>query len=893
MIQPGKYIGLDVGGSHVTASLIDKSAPGSQPLYLVRKDINAYGSAYNIIEAIGDCINEILHEETEISNVGIAFPGPFNYKKGVCAIANVGGKFELIFGLHVKQALKDITGLTDTIFRFSNDAHCFATGAFFRHQLRSKKAVFLTLGTGFGSAFMKDAVLLYNHPTLPESGTFYDQDFLLAKADDYFSTRWILNEYWQTKGKEISSVKDLVSTEPEIASVIFQRFGYNLGSFVLPWLKKFDCDELVIGGNIARANELFATSLKKQLEQLNNHVNIIFCDDTEDCILTGAAINGDKENNTREDNTINRNSTQPLLPVTSVGIDNLSYNISPSFHSECGVYKGFDTLAEKISNEKIIIIDGYGGVLWETFREQLHEALLTKKKNIFWYDINSCLKSAAEIENIIEENLNGDDPVFGKKYKGDLTDFFDTQKLKLLKPDTNVDISVVYGTGAALSNWKGLLIYADVPKNEIQYRMRAGSINNWGCKELFSQKQMYKRFYFVDWPVLNKHKEQLLNKIDCIVDEQRINEITWMSGNDFRNTLNKMLHHPFRARPWFEAGIWGGNWMKKHITGLNKEEINYAWSFELITPENGIVIEGNKNLLEVSFDFLLFFDNKKLLGKASLRFGTEFPIRFDFLDTYSGGNLSVQCHPRTDYIKEKFGENFTQDETYYILDCEPDAKVYLGFQHDIDPAQFKQALNDAQDKKMEIPIEKYVQVHQTHKHDLFLIPNGTVHASGKNNMVLEISSTPYIFTFKMYDWLRLDLDGQARPINIEHAFSNLYFDRKGNFVQQKLISHPVIEQEWKGGRKMKLPTHEEHFYSVDRYEFMGNVQINTHNQCHLCMLVEGERIEVTVNKQTTVFNYAETFVIPASVENYSVHYSGNAMAFLVVAYVKDECCFKI
>ena len=891
MIQPGKYIGLDVGGSHITASLIDTCITADQPLQLLRKDINAFDSATNIIRGMGNCINEILNDDTKINAVGIAFPGPFNYEKGVCAIADVGGKFERTFGLHVKQALKDITGLTDTIFRFSNDAHSFATGAFYRHQLSSKRTIFLTLGTGFGSAFMEDGILLSHNLALPASGTFYDQDFLLAKADDYFSTRWFLNEYRYLTGKEISSVKEMVSKDPEIAASIFEEFGYNLGYFLLPWLQQFECDELVIGGNISKANELFASSLKKRLGLCSEQIKIIFCDDTEDCILTGAAILAAEQN--QEHVALNKRKTnQSLLPVTSSLTSDSSYDIFPSFHSDHEVNRGFNSLADKISNERIITIDGYGSVLWETFRQQLHEALLAKKKNVFWYDINACLKPPGEIEKMIEENLNGDDPVFGKKYKGRLADFFDNKKLELLHPDLNADISIVYGTGAALSNWLGLLIYADLPKNEIQYRMRAGSINNIGSDEESSNTQMYKRFYFVDWPVLNKHKEQLLKKIDCIVDEQRIDEITWMDGNDFRNTLNEILQQPFRARPWFEAGVWGGNWMKKNITGLNKEEINYAWSFELITPENGIVIEGNKNLLEGSFDFLLFFDNKKLLGKAAQRFGTEFPIRFDFLDTYAGGNLSIQCHPRTNYIREKFGEDFTQDETYYILACEPDAKVYLGFQNDIDPVEFKTALLDAQHKGVELQVEKYVQKHAAHKHDLFLIPNGTIHASGKNNMVLEISSTPYIYTFKMYDWLRLDLNGQARPINIDHAFNNLYFDRKGSYVPEKLISHPIIESEWKDGRKIKLPTHEEHFYSVDRYEFSGVIHINTYNQCHVCMLVEADVVEVTVDEKMTSFHFAETFVIPASVENYSVHYRGNAKAFLVVAYVKDECCFK-
>lgn len=585
-----------------------------------------------------------------------------------------------------------------------------------------------------------------------------------------------------------------------------------------------------------------------------------------------------------------RKTSQELLPLTTPTTDTDVYNIYPSFTSGDKVYTGFTTLAAATGNEKVIIIDGYGGVLWEKFREQLHHALRVENKRITWHDISTCLKPAAAIDAMIASSLNGDDPVFGKKYTGNLPDFFDAEKLKLIHPDPTADISIIYGTGAALSDVKGKLIYVDVPKNEIQYRMRAGDITNLGANGTTEHSQMYKRFYFVDWPVLSEHKAKLLPQTDYIVDEQRIDEITWMTGEAFRQTLHQMLQQPFRARPWFEAGVWGGNWMKKHIPQLNQDEVNYAWSFELITPENGIVIAGENNLLEVSFDYLLFADNQKLLGKAAERFGTAFPIRFDFLDTFDGGNLSIQCHPRTDYAKVYFGENFTQDETYYILDCEQDAEVYLGFQDKINPEEFRTALLDAQEKGTELDVEKYIQKFQAQKHDLFLIPNGTVHASGKNNMVLEISSTPYIFTFKMYDWQRLGLNGQPRPINIEHAMNNLYFDRKGEYVTNKLLSHPVVEEEWEGGRKIKLPTHEEHFYSVYRYEFTGSIRIPTNNQCHLCMLVEGEKISVVSNGNTSGFHYAETFVVPAAAGSYHITNSGNGKAFVVVAHVKDEHC---
>lgn len=153
-----------------------------------------------------------------------------------------------------------------------------------------------------------------------------------------------------------------------------------------------------------------------------------------------------------------------------------------------------------------------------------------------------------------------------------MIDFFDQKKLSLLTPDQHADLCIVYGTGAALSNWEGPLVYLDVPKNEIQYRMRAQSITNLGSKEILENSQTYKRFYFVDWPVLNKHKHQLLSKVDYIVDEQRINEVTWMRGDDFRSTLDEMFQQPFRAKPWFEAGVWGGNWMKEKLKDYRRKK---------------------------------------------------------------------------------------------------------------------------------------------------------------------------------------------------------------------------------------------------------------------------------------------------------------------------------
>ncbi|WP_081147556.1 ROK family protein [Niastella vici] len=884
-----KRIGIDVGGSHITAAVIGNTGSGWESSLKTRITLDSSDSAWAIITALSNSIKELTAQVKDIEAVGIAFPGPFNYENGVSAITNVGGKFEKTFGLHIGQCVQDLTGLHNAAFTFSNDAHCFAAGACELHRLTGKRTVFITLGTGLGSAFMQNGELVQTHPDIPPSGAFFDQPFLDTIADDCFSTRWILNAYKQISGTRISSVKELVESGTVSANTVMGELGKNLGRFLLPWLQKFQCNELVIGGNIAKAFSLFAPALKQALGELRNKLSIVVTEDTEACIITGAAIIAGNATLSNSKKTM-RKTSQELLPLTASTIDTGIYGLYPSFQSGKNIGKGFDSLAAEIATEKIVILDGYGGVLWEPFRTQLQAALSRKNKRVFWYDVSTCLKPVNEILAMIAGSLNGEDPVFGKRYTGNLVDFFDEKKLQLITPDPSADICIIYGTGAALTGIKGKLLYAEVPKNEIQYRMRAGSITNLGADAVAEPSQMYKRFYFVDWPVLNKHKAQLLSQINCIIDEQRIAEITWMEGDAFRSTLHQIVQQPFRARPWFEAGVWGGDWMKKHIPQLNQDEINYAWSFELITPENGIVIEGANNLLEVSFDFLLYKDNKKLLGKAAQRFGTEFPIRFDFLDTFNGGNLSVQCHPRPAYAKEHFGENFTQDETYYILDCAPGAAVYLGFQDPIDPAAFQTALIESQENGIEMDVEKYVQKFPAHKHDLFLIPNGTIHASGKNNLVLEISSTPYIFTFKKYDWLRPGLNGQPRPINIEHAMNNLYFDRKGDYVTKKLISHPVTEEEWPGGRRLQLPTHEEHFYSVHRYEFTGSVLINTNDQCHICMLVEGKSVTVKAKTGTSHFHFAETFVIPAATGAYEVITNNNEKAFLVVAQVKAEHC---
>jgi mannose-6-phosphate isomerase class I len=583
-----------------------------------------------------------------------------------------------------------------------------------------------------------------------------------------------------------------------------------------------------------------------------------------------------------------RKTNQDLLPAEKKILPGEKYDIYPSFIiSDNQIFSGFDSLAKAVAEHNIVIIDGYIGIFYDHFRKCLDDALKQAGYSTYWINTVDYLKPVEQICKMSAPFLGGNDPLFGKRTSLKIEDYFETVLLEAVTPDLRYDINIIVGPGATLSCWNGFVIYTDLPKNELQFRARAGSITNLGNNSTNDPGEMYKCFYFVDWIVLNKHKQKIFPLIDLYVDMQRPELPVWIKSETFKKTLSEMSNNFFRVRPWFEPGAWGGNWMLQNINGLNKDVTNYAWSFELIVPENGLLIESSNRLIEVSFDCLMFHAAKNVLGDCYDRFGFDFPIRFDFLDTFEGSDLSLQCHPRPEYMREKFGESFTQEETYYILDSKEDAIVYLGFCEDIDPDEFKAELEKSFYTKKLFETEKFILKHPAKKHDLFLIPYGTIHGAGKNNLVLEISSTPYIFTFKMYDWQRMDLDGKPRPLNIKRGMDNLYFERKGTYISETLIPKPELIEKGEDWELYHLSTHQSHLYDIHRYHFCDKIDIQTNNKCLVMNLVEGSSIIVeTKTGLVQQFNYAETFVIPAAAGSIRIFNKSDTKAILIKAFVK-------
>jgi mannose-6-phosphate isomerase class I len=583
-----------------------------------------------------------------------------------------------------------------------------------------------------------------------------------------------------------------------------------------------------------------------------------------------------------------RKTSQYLMPAVEEHAPLGSYNLYPVFEiGEGSVFRKVESLANAISGRAAIIIDGYTGVFFDYLKSQLEEEFRKSGTGYSWISASFFMKSPEEIEELKILSCGAGDPLFGTKTTLSISDIFDLDAVEQFRKNPPEVPFIIIGPGASFVFPDGFHVWCDLPKNEIQYRSRAGSVTNLGERYPTDPREMYKRYYFFDWVILNRHKEKCSRIIDILVDTQRPDDITWMYGSVFREKISELSASAFRVRPWFEPGSWGGTWLKSKIKGLPQDVPNYAWSFELITPENGIIFSSSGLMFEFSFDFLMYLEGRSVLGSSFERFGTEFPIRFDYLDTVEGGNLSVQCHPREDYIKTEFGENFAQDETYYIAHSAEDSGVYLGLTENCDPKLFFNELKESSIAGTSVDIRSYVQFHRSEKNDLFVIPRGTVHGSGANNLVLEISSTPYIFTFKMYDWLRPDLDGKPRQLNIARAEENLNPSYRGELIRNSFISRPEYVLKDEDREIERLSTHDSMFFEVMRYRFSKEVVIRTDGKCLVLNLIEGETVLAeTGNGRKLTVNCSETFVIPSAAVSARLINLSDKQATIVAASVK-------
>lgn len=252
----------------------------------------------------------------------------------------------------------------------------------------------------------------------------------------------------------------------------------------------------------------------------------------------------------------------------------------------------------------------------------------------------------------------------------------------------------------------------------------------------------------------------------------------------------------------------------------------------------------------------------------------------------------MQVHPLVEYAQDKFGIHYTQEESYYILQASEKSTIYLGVKEDTTKEALIQDLRRAENSDFNFPDEKHINVFHVKKHDHFLIPPGTIHCGGPDTVVLEISATPYIFTFKLWDWGRKGLDSLPRPVHIDHGEPNLLMDRSTSWVKENLINQFKTLHKDEKVHSESTGLHELEFIQTDRHWFSDYVDLDTHDSVNMLNLVEGEQIQVeSLNDAFAPFtvHYGETFIVPEQVKRYRIRVTSttNAKHAIIQAYVRN------
>jgi mannose-6-phosphate isomerase class I len=502
----------------------------------------------------------------------------------------------------------------------------------------------------------------------------------------------------------------------------------------------------------------------------------------------------------------------------------------------------------------------------------------------------------ATIESLIGRNLT-DDRVFGVMSHFTVDEFYDAGRLGTLRAGLAArkrpTVLVGWGADLAAGGAADALVLVDLARWEIQQRQRRGAPNWRAGNGDEDALRKYKRGFFVEWRAADRHKRTMFDRVDLVVDGNQPAETAGaVEGVAFRRALTDATAAPFRVVPFFDPGVWGGQWMKSQLD-LDPSASNYAWCFDCVPEENSLLLEAGGRVVEIPALDVVVREPRALLGERTFaRFGAEFPIRFDFLDTMGGGNLSLQVHPLTEYIRDTFGMSYTQDESYYLLDADDDAVVYLGVKPDVDREEMLAALRAATDGEHPFDAEKYINTYPAKKHDHFAIPAGTIHCSGANSMVLEISATPFIFTFKLWDWGRVGLDGVPRPVHLDHGERNIQWERDAEWVEGNLVGQVEELRREPGLVEERTGLHELEFIEVRRHWFETEAAHDTEGTVNVLNLVEGDEVEIV--SPTGAFapytiHYAETFIVPAAVGPYVVRRTQNSRSerfATVKAYVR-------
>ena len=496
-----------------------------------------------------------------------------------------------------------------------------------------------------------------------------------------------------------------------------------------------------------------------------------------------------------------------------------------------------------------------------------------------------------ELLEFLPEDRNIDPPLlYGKVFHGGYEDLIDDEKLNILKNqisdfrNAGSGVLIIHGNGVLMEELHphfDITIFADLTPKKAVFNLKSGKYGNLGAKKRNTGSLTLRRAYYVDFEAAGSLRGKLLREktVDYYIAADDLDGMKLLDINTLHSVFNLMVTYPLRCRPVYLEGVWGGFYIKR-LRNLPADMKNCAWVFDLIPLEVSIVADMDG--LQVEFPFYTFVQTcaETLMGEKSVKkFGRYFPIRFNYDDTFhSSGNMSIQVHPDEKYIKENNGEFGRQDESYYIVATAQGAKTYIGFRKNADVEDFIARCKKAETEGIGFNHDDFIYSHPSVPGRQFLLPAGTIHASGRNQLILEIGSlTVGSYTYKMYDYMRKDLEGNLRPIHTCHGDKVLRRDFREDWVSANLIQERRIVRQENDFTEFIVGEHELLYFSLRNVVFSKQYDDNTAGRFHVLVLVDGEKTLIRSKTDPSRFfhqDFLEMVIIPASFGSYEVINTG-------------------
>ena len=526
-------------------------------------------------------------------------------------------------------------------------------------------------------------------------------------------------------------------------------------------------------------------------------------------------------------------------------------------------------IADKARKEGVIVaFDGYTTAKWD-----LMISLMSRECDLLGLELEAVdcnaaiLKDGKEIDAIIDPLLIWDtkiDPtlLYGKVYHGGYIGLIDEEKTEAFKAAMPAKkapgkIVAVYGYGCLIRELRSLYdvkCFFDITPMNCMLRIRAGEYANLGKKHTGIINRTIRRCYYCDFENAVQLRKELFAEaaIDWYFLDNDRAKLQMMPFSTFSEICAQLVKYPFRAKPCYLEGVWGGTYMKK-LRNLPQEMRNAAWVFDFIPMEVSVLIEAGGEKLDINYCSFVHKEGENLMGAECVKkYKGYFPIRFNWDDSYhSTGNMSIQCHSGGTYNTEHYNEFGRQDESYYVVVTGHEAKTFIGFRDDADIPAFFKEIEAADTEHKPCDYMKYVSYEESKPGLQVMLPAGTIHSSGRNQVILEIGSlTIGSYTYKMYDYLRLDFDGKQRPIHTRLGEINVRQDRRYSVIHdpsspEYIVQKPRLDAKGEGWEEYILGENPQMYISLRRLEFEKQCQQDTKGEkFHVLTLVDGEKVRV-------------------------------------------------